>query len=132
MHGLCQSYVAEAQAFGASFAYHTEVVGLAPRGDGYQVDTRRGDARFSVRAGAVVNAAGLASDRVAAMAGVDVDALLWFLERRGWPAALIDFTKTHAADLDHLYFDVGLDFEPDLSPNSDGVRATKTSFYGTL
>ena len=77
VHGLCQSYVAEAQAFGASFAYHTEVVGFAPRGDGYQVDTRRGDARFSVRAGAVVNAAGLASDRVAAMAGVDVDARGW-------------------------------------------------------
>lgn len=64
--------------------------------------------------------------------GVDVDALLWFLERRGWPAALIEFTKAHAAELDHLYFDVGLDFEPDLSSNSDGVRATKTSFYGTL
>ena len=60
--------------------------------------------------------------------GIDVDALLWFLERRGWPRSLVDFTRAHAAELDHLYFDVGLDFEM----RGAEARATKTSFYGTI
>jgi len=60
--------------------------------------------------------------------GIDVEQLLWFLRRHGYPAPLIRFVDTHAADLDHLYFDVGLDY----APGEDGVRFVKTSFYGTF
>jgi len=60
--------------------------------------------------------------------GIDVEQLLWFLRRHGYPAPLLRFVDTHAADLDHLWFDVGIDYEP----SDGGVRFPKTSFYGTL
>lgn len=61
--------------------------------------------------------------------GIDVDQLLFFLRRFGYPAPLVRFVTEHGADLDHLYFDVGLDFEMSGPSN---VRAVKTSFYGTF
>ena len=77
---LCRSYAAEASAHGASFALRTMLEGLEPEGDGWGLLTRGPDgARARVGARVVVNAAGLESDRVAAMAGLDVDAIGWRL-----------------------------------------------------
>ena len=42
-----------------------------------------------------------------------------------YPAPLVRFVDTHAADLDHLYFDVGLDYEP----HGGGVRFLEM-YYG--
>lgn len=79
-HALSASYAAEARSHGASFAYRTEVTDLEPVKGGWSVATRAasGD-RHALEARAVVNAAGLAGDRVAALAGLDVDALGWRL-----------------------------------------------------
>ncbi|MBX3274224.1 MAG: hypothetical protein KF729_28415 [Sandaracinaceae bacterium] len=61
--------------------------------------------------------------------GIDVDQLLAFFRRYGWPAALVDFASAHAASFDHLYLDVGVDYAPD---GAGGLLHPKTSFYGTF
>lgn len=74
-HALCLSYVAEAEAHGALFALRSDVIGLERRAEHWRLRVRSGeDEAATVTAGAVVNAAGLAADRVAALAGIDVDA----------------------------------------------------------
>jgi D-amino-acid oxidase len=77
-HALCASLAAEAEAHHAAIVLRTEVSALERRGDSWWVAAHDSDgapARFA--AAAVVNAAGLEADRVAALAGVDV-------ERRGY------------------------------------------------
>jgi len=61
--------------------------------------------------------------------GVDVDQLLAFLRRFGWPAPLVEEVSALHDRLDHLFFDVGVDYEPD---PAGGLRYPKTSFYGTF
>jgi L-2-hydroxyglutarate oxidase LhgO len=79
-HALCTSWLAEAEAHGAFLALHHEVTALARGASGWRVDARGPDgAAASLTARSVVNAAGLASDRVAALAGIDVDAQGWRL-----------------------------------------------------
>lgn len=68
---LCLSLAAEAEAHDATLVLHAEVGAIEASGTGYRVVTSgAGDA---VEAAAVVNAAGLLGDRVAALAGIDVD-----------------------------------------------------------
>ncbi|MDH5676539.1 MAG: NAD(P)/FAD-dependent oxidoreductase [Myxococcales bacterium] len=76
-HGLMESYRAEARAHGAELALSTELVALEPSESRIRLLTRSGAAaeRFAIDARRVINAAGLAADRVAAMAGLDVRAL---------------------------------------------------------
>ena len=61
--------------------------------------------------------------------GIDVDQLLAFLRRFGWPASLVEAVSADHDRLDHLFFDVGVDYEPD---GAGGLRYPKTSFYGTF
>jgi L-2-hydroxyglutarate oxidase LhgO len=72
------SFAAEAEAHGAVLATGAEVVGLERRADGWAVRVRRpaGEAE-TIRSDAVVNAAGLDAERIARLAGLDVDALGW-------------------------------------------------------
>jgi L-2-hydroxyglutarate oxidase LhgO len=74
-HALAASYAREAEAHGATLVYRTALEGLAPAGDGWRLETRGPGGPWSLHAGHVVNAAGLASDAVAALAGLDVDAM---------------------------------------------------------
>lgn len=79
-HELAASYLREARAHGADLALRTEVVALDPVPAGWRVGVREpGGEPFAVTARRVVNAAGLTADRVAALAGLDVDALGWRL-----------------------------------------------------
>lgn len=74
-HALATSYLAEAEAHGAVLALRTEVVGIDARKGGFRVDVTGAEgARTTLSCVGLVNAAGLAADRVAAIAGVDVDA----------------------------------------------------------
>ncbi|MFQ5416005.1 MAG: NAD(P)/FAD-dependent oxidoreductase, partial [Myxococcota bacterium] len=74
-HALALSYAAEAEAHGAVLALRTDVLEIERTGGGYRVAARGGDGNVdALRAAAVVNAAGLAADAVAARAGFDVDA----------------------------------------------------------
>lgn len=75
-HGLMDSYKAEAAAHGAEISWATNVEALERRDVGWRVVTRGTDGTpFVLEAAWVVNAAGLAADRIAALAGMDVDAL---------------------------------------------------------
>jgi L-2-hydroxyglutarate oxidase LhgO len=72
---LALSYLAEAEARGAVVALRTELDALEPTSGGWRASARSADGeRTRVQAAVVVNAAGLAADRVAALAGIDVDA----------------------------------------------------------
>ena len=77
-HALAMSFLAEAESHGAVLLLHHEVVGLECRGAGWRVEALAGEGTSAplqaVECEAVVNAAGLASDRVAALAGLDPDA----------------------------------------------------------
>jgi L-2-hydroxyglutarate oxidase LhgO len=73
-HALMDSLLAEAREHGATVQPRTELVGLQRTADGYQITVRAGGDTESFTSERVVNAAGLGSDRVAALAGIDVDA----------------------------------------------------------
>lgn len=79
-HALCLSWLAEAEAHGAWLALRHEVVAIERRPGGYLVEAIDPDGgRAALACAAVVNAAGLDSDRVAGLAGIDVDARGWRL-----------------------------------------------------
>ena len=74
-HALALSYAAEGEAHGLQLALRSELVALERAGEGWRAEARGPDGeRSAITAAAVVNAAGLASDRVASLAGLDVDA----------------------------------------------------------
>jgi hypothetical protein len=61
--------------------------------------------------------------------GIAVDQLLFFLRRFGYPAPIVAFVERNQESFEHLYFDVGIDYEQ----RSDGsIVYPKTSYYGTL
>lgn len=76
-HALVDSYRTEAQAHGAWLTLATEVSALEPRGPhDLRVTTRALSGEVAtVSAEHVINAAGLAASRIAALAGLPIDAL---------------------------------------------------------
>ncbi len=73
-HALCTSWLAEAESHGAALALGAEFLGATRVPQGYRLGIRDSDGDpFEIDAAAVVNAAGLASDRVAAAFGIDVE-----------------------------------------------------------
>ncbi|HVR70630.1 MAG TPA: NAD(P)/FAD-dependent oxidoreductase [Vicinamibacteria bacterium] len=73
-HALMDSLLAEARAAGAIVQPRSELVGVERGGGGYRLTVRRGTDSETFTSDWVVNAAGLGSDEVAALAGIDVDA----------------------------------------------------------
>ena len=77
-HALISSYQAEIESAGSTIVFRTELIGLERRANGWLASTRSPDGeRFDLEVPWVVNAAGLDADRVAALAGVDVDDAGW-------------------------------------------------------
>ena len=73
-HRLMASLLADAEAHGLAAAWRHEVVAAEPVAGGWRLAARLDGATTAIEARAVVNAAGLDADRVAALAGLDVDA----------------------------------------------------------
>ncbi|MEM7409250.1 MAG: NAD(P)/FAD-dependent oxidoreductase [Myxococcota bacterium] len=74
-HALCAALVAESESLGTVWLLEREVRGIERVSAGYRLEVHseaHGTERVS--AACVVNAAGLFSDRVAALAGIDLDA----------------------------------------------------------
>lgn len=70
VHALMDHYLQTARAKGADIAYGTEVVDIEPVAGGYRIATMNREGEyFSFESEAVVNAAGLHADAVAAMMG---------------------------------------------------------------
>jgi len=77
-HALALSFLAEAESHGAALVLRAEVMAVEPGADRQRLVVKDADGeRTSLECAAVVNAAGLASDRIAAQAGVDVEARGW-------------------------------------------------------
>jgi hypothetical protein len=59
---------------------------------------------------------------------IGIDPLIGFLERERFPADLMSFARQHRNGLDHMLYDVGLDY----AIEAGAVRITKSAFYGLL
>jgi L-2-hydroxyglutarate oxidase LhgO len=71
-HSLLRFLHSQAGERGAEFVFGTEVVGLERAGTNYRVHIRDRDGISAFDANAVVNCAGLNSDRIAELAGMDL------------------------------------------------------------
>lgn len=74
-HALMDHFLARARAAGATLQCRAELVGLERRDADYRLTVRSAGALESFSSERVVNAAGLEADSVAALAGIDVDAV---------------------------------------------------------
>ena len=72
-HGLMEFLYRRARAAGTEFLFGAEVIGIEKTGSGYAVRIRDSEGVSEITARAVINAAGVSSDRVAALAGIPVD-----------------------------------------------------------
>jgi L-2-hydroxyglutarate oxidase LhgO len=72
-HRLCESFAAEAASRGAQLLLHSDVVEIEALARGYRVAAITGGERSAATCAAVVNAAGLGSDSIAELAGLDLD-----------------------------------------------------------
>ena len=80
VHGLMDHYARTATKAGATIQHRCRVVGIEPSGSGYRVEVEEGGVRSAIEADIVINAAGLESDTIAALAGIDVDAVGYRLD----------------------------------------------------
>ena len=60
--------------------------------------------------------------------GVDVEQLLLFLKRLGYPSSIVAFVQDNRANLDHLLFDVGFDYRME----SGNLTVLKSGYYGVF
>ncbi len=73
-HRLMEYFERSAVSRGATVAYGCEVTGIRKEASGYTAEVLQADGeRVVLRSEVVINAAGLGADRIAAMAGIDVD-----------------------------------------------------------
>jgi len=59
---------------------------------------------------------------------IDIDQLLWFLRRLGYPQAQIDFAEKHREALRHLLYDVGIDYRVE----QGRLAILKSAYYGVF
>jgi len=76
---LMNYFHAKVQKNNAFFVPKTEVTSVKRINDEYEVGGTSIDERFTIRARTVINCAGLGSDKIASMAGLDVDRLRYTL-----------------------------------------------------
>jgi L-2-hydroxyglutarate oxidase LhgO len=72
-YNLMRSFYGRAKESGAEFVFNAEVVGMDKNTSGYKVSVKDRDGTSSVMANVVINSAGLFSDRIAQMAGIDIE-----------------------------------------------------------
>ena len=72
-HALMQHFVRKAGENGTEIVYKAEVVGIEKISEGYKVMLKENGGRFSFMTRVLVNCAGLNSDKVAQLAGIDID-----------------------------------------------------------
>ena len=59
---------------------------------------------------------------------MNVDQLLIFFDRIGYPGELVEFTRANRGQLDHLLYDVGFDYRT----HGTEVEIIKSGFYGVF
>jgi L-2-hydroxyglutarate oxidase LhgO len=94
----------QARSGGALLQARAEVVGLERRQDDYRLTVRSPDGHEELTSDRVVNAAGLESDTVAALAGIDVDAAGYRLH--WWKGSYFAAGSRHRRLLSRLVYPV--------------------------
>jgi hypothetical protein len=59
---------------------------------------------------------------------IRIDQLILFLKRMDYPSGIIDFVEQNRAGLDHMLYDVGIDYRK----TERGLEVVKSAFYGLL
>ena len=113
-HGLMDVLLHEARRDGAILQPRAELVGIERRDADYRLEIRTPDGTETLTSERVVNAAGLESDRVAALAGIDVDAAGYCLH--WWKGSYFAVSGNKARLVSRLVYPVP-------SPVSLGVHA---------
>ena len=72
-YALMRYFLKKARDNGMQIAYKTEVIGIEKISNGYKVKVKDSSGDFSFMTGVVINCAGLYSDKVAEMAGINID-----------------------------------------------------------
>jgi len=72
-HGLMRSFCVSAEANGTVISFRSEVTAIHAETGSYEVETNRGEYRFHTTV--LINCAGLYSDRIAGLVGIDIDRL---------------------------------------------------------
>ena len=72
-HSLMQYFIAKAVEGGAQIAYQSQVVGIEEAAEGYEVEVEDSEGRSSFITRVLINSAGLYSDKIAELAGIDID-----------------------------------------------------------
>ena len=77
-HSLMNFFYNQAKQRGVTFSFFTEATGINKSNSGYDIIVRESEGEsFSFHSGLVINSCGLYSDRVAEMAGMDIDRYLY-------------------------------------------------------
>ena len=71
-YALMRYLLNRAKEKGAEIGYRSRVVGIEGRSDGYEVTVENGSGSFPFKTEVVINCAGLYSDRIAQLAGIDI------------------------------------------------------------
>ncbi len=71
-HGLMKYFIAKAKDEGGQIVYQTKVVGIEKIADGYKVTIQDSTGESSFTTKILINCAGLHSDKVAGLAGIDI------------------------------------------------------------
>lgn len=99
-HSLMRSFYVNTQSNGTVIAFRSEVTSIHFDNDKYELEISNGEYRFQTRV--LINSAGLHSDRIAALAGIDI-------EREGYRLKYCKgnyFSASPAPKLKHLIYPV--------------------------
>ena len=148
-HQLMASLDADARAHGCTDALRSEAVGAEAIPGGYRLAVRSGTETSTLEARAVVNAAGLDADRVAALAGLDAAAARYRLHyarghyfrvhpRKRHLASHLIYPAPHATHLGiHVTLDLAggvrlgpdLEYLPGRTQDYDVAAGLRTRFF---
>jgi L-2-hydroxyglutarate oxidase LhgO len=72
-HALMRLFISRAKEKGAEIVYRSKVVEIERLSDGYEVAVENSSGSFTFKTEIIINCAGLHSDRIAQLAGIDID-----------------------------------------------------------
>jgi L-2-hydroxyglutarate oxidase LhgO len=72
-HALMKYFLNRAKEKGAEIAYKSKVIGIERLSDGYEVTVENSSGPFTFKTEVLINCAGLSSDRMAQLGGIDIN-----------------------------------------------------------
>lgn len=119
VHALMKHFVARTRGNGGSIVCRSKVVGMEKRNGTYTVSVEDGNGGFQFTSKVVINSAGLHSDRIAALAGIDIDRSGYRL--RYCKGQYFKVSRRRGGPVDRLIYPVPLKDKPGL-----GIHTTPT------